>query len=299
MVQGRLAKIGVLAGTALALLTSATPAAAESVKTARGWLYLSGTVAVQPWLAFTAMPGIRYEVSRSKGESPGYYMNELFLGPTFMHKVGPVTLKLGTWYYYTGYPNTGATKSYYYQHSFELIPIVDYKVGDFTFTSRTIFHNTFYSSIYKPNSDLTSGFGTVLRELIQVKYDVSKPLGIIVADEPFFGLIPDGDTKDLKLNPYGFWKTGYRMNRVYAGVELRPLPGMSVTPQYVFETFNGDDGSVALSSHYLFLTVAYTYKAYETPTPPPPAEAPPAAPAAPAPTEAPAPAAAPAAAPTP
>jgi hypothetical protein len=275
-------KAWVRRAAALAILASTTPAAAESVKTARAWVYLSGTVVATPWLAFTAMPGVRYEVSRSRGDAVNYYMNELFVGPSLIHKTGPVTLKLGTWYYYTGYPNSvstpaGAEPSYHYQHSFELIPTVDYKAGDFTFTSRTIFHNTFYASAYKtPTANHAPGFGTVIRELVQAKYDVSKLIGLIAADEPFFGVIEDSDTKDMKLNAIGFWKSGFRMNRVYLGVELRPVAGLSLLPEYVFETLNGEDGTVIVSSHYLFLTAAFTYKAYDTPkpAPQPPVEAP-------------------------
>lgn len=261
---GRWAAAGV--GAAFAWLGSvpvhAQTPPGETPKTARFWGYLNGTVVFAPNWAFTVMPGIRYEVSRSIGPTKKHYLNELFAGPTFIYKSEPITFRLAGWYYYTGFPDSvNPNGNYYYTHSLELIPIVEYKTGAFTFTTRTIFHNTIYASIYATSKE-RNGYGLVIRELLQAKYDISKELGFGLADEPFFGVIED---KDASTKPAGYWEHGLRLNRVYVGPEWRATPQITVTPQYVFETRHEDNVGVAEVGHYLFLTVSFVAKTFDAP----------------------------------
>ena len=40
------------------------------------------------------------------------------------------------------------------------------------------------------------------------------------------------------------------------------MAGLSVTPQYIFETTINADNKVSEMGHYVFFTVGYTFKAY-------------------------------------
>jgi hypothetical protein len=210
----------------------------------RSWTYLSGTMLLTPHWAFNVMPGIRYEFSRDIGAGRDTYLHELFAGPTYIMKNGPFTFKLPLWYYYMGFP-VKANNAYYFTHSLEVIPIVEYRYNNWTFVNRVIFHNTFYASYY-PSDEQRNGA-------------VNKQLTLLLADEPFFGVFEDGDAP---ANNYGYWAKGFRVNRVYAGLIYAITPAFTVSPQYVFETNYDGAGKLTEIDHYVYVTFSYAWKLF-------------------------------------
>ncbi len=288
-----------LVGMGLVATLSAAHSQAAT-KTARVWEYGNFTVAFSPNWSATALGGLRFELSRdSKGAERGVYLYELFLGPNFNWNVTKnLSLKASLWYYYTGFPVL-ATNSYYFQHSIEGIPAIEYRLGKFSFYDRVILHNTVFANVYHPGSQ-RAGWGLVIRELLQVRYSATDSLGLILADEPFFGA--KRDSQAPVNNGPGYWDTGLRLNRLYAGVDVKLSPSVSFTPMYMYEIAYKSSGAVAEYGHYAFLTLSYVLKLFEPPPPepsllPPPGEVLPVAPAAPPPSPAPPPAPNPAPAP--
>jgi hypothetical protein len=224
--------------------------------TGRFWTYLSLTSLHSPNWAVVAMPGLRYEFARNDdppGQSTkGLYFYEFLFGPVFTKATGAFTLKLPIWYYYMGFPTPDA---YFYSHNIEFLPILTYRFNKVTLTSRTIFHNTLYASVYE-TSDLCNGYSLVVRQLFQVSYDVSPRASVVLADEPFFGVIED---KEAPPSSIGFWPTGFRLNRLYLGLAYKIAPQIVISPQYVLETVH-DGRSLTDTNHYLFVTVSCVLK---------------------------------------
>ncbi len=266
----------------------ALPAARAADKPAeqegRVWFYGNFTTALTPHWSFTVMPGIRYEYARwDVPNVPGtreVYMYETFVGPNYTQKLGNLTLKGSLWYYYIGYPQRKESTSpamaddkYNYSSNIEVIPQAEYRIGRFSIQDRVIFHNTIFSDIYHKNSERW-GFGMVLRELLQVRFAATDTLGISVGDEPFFGIIEDGQTAKLNpppnYSPLGYWKSGFRLNRVYVGVDYKITPALTVTPMYMFETTVSptDSTDVTANAHYLFVTLSYLLKLFPDPPKP-------------------------------
>ena len=123
-----------------------------------------------------------------------------------------------------------------------------------------------------------AGWGTVLREMLQARYALTDRLGILLADEVFFGIAEDSDTSKLfKKNtdgsitggtgylPTGYWKDGFRQNRIYLGIDYKVTPALTVTPMYMLEIdadrLNSSD--VSDVSHNLFIIATYVAKMYE------------------------------------
>jgi len=212
---------------------------------------------LSPEWGLLVMPGARYELSRSVGSEKRHYFDELFVGPVYVKKLGKLTLKVGLWYYFMGYP-IRAKDDYEWSHNLELVPQVDYRVGRFTLTNRIILHNTFYASSYRAPSEKV-GWGTVLREMVQATFWVTKNVGILAADEPFFGLIEDAEAPS---SPIGYWSHGLRLNRIYGGVTWLISPKWTLTPQYVYETSYDKNGHVQEVGHYLFTTLSCAVKAW-------------------------------------
>jgi hypothetical protein len=82
----------------------------------------------------------------------------------------------------------------------------------------------------------------VLREMLQARYAVTDRLGVLLADEVFFGIAEDSDTSKIApiadgagYKPAGYWKDGFRQNRVYAGIDYKVTPALTVTPMYMLE----------------------------------------------------------------
>ncbi len=242
----------------LAALAIGAPARADTPTTGRIWTYGSVTTMFSPEWGLFAMPGFRYELTRSVGPEKRHYFDELFVGPLFIHKDGNLTFRLGLWYYFMGYP-IRAKDDFEWSHNLELVPQLDYRWKSLSFTNRVIFHNTFYASVYKSSSDKI-GWGTVLRELVQVTWWPHQRLGISAADEPFFGVIEDASAPS---NLIGFWPHGLRLNRIYGGIHWRVTPSVSLIPQYVYETSYGTDGNLQEVGHYVFTTVAWVLNATE------------------------------------
>jgi hypothetical protein len=239
------------------VLLCSQASAADPPQTARGWLYGNLVTMLAPEWGLFAMPGARYELSRSRGPEKQHYFDELFVGPLYVHKSGNLTFKMGLWYYFMGYPNR-LTDHYDWSHNIEVVPQVDYRWKRFTFTDRVILHNTFYATVYKSQSDRW-GWGTVLRELVQATFWATESLGIIAADEPFFGVIEDAHAKS---NGIGYWPHGLGLNRIYAGLTWKPGKSVTVTPLYIYETSYDTKGTVIGVNHYVYTTVSWTLKAY-------------------------------------
>lgn len=241
---------------ALALPLLAAPAAAAP-QTGRAWVYGAYNLQFSPNWGFTAMPGIRFEYARTGAPTREHYLDELFLGPNFGTRFldGALGFRLSLWYYFIGYPSATSSR-YPVSHNVELIPTVDYRLGALNLSYRIIFHNTVYASVY--DSGKRGGFGTVMRNLVMAKYAIADNLTLAVGDEPWFGIIENGGT------PYssaGYWKQGFRLNRLYAGVDWK-AGALTVSPQYVLESTVDNSGKLAETGHYLFLTVAYSHRLF-------------------------------------
>ncbi len=226
--------------------------------TGRFWSYFNATSLISPKWAIVTMPGFRYEFARSDDpnmrSAKGAYFYEFFIGPVFTEKSSALTFKLPVWYYYMGFPSEG---TYFYSHNIEILPILSYQLGRTTLTSRTIFHNTVYASVYE-TPEMRNGYSLVIRQLLQIAHEIDELTTVILADEPFFGVIEDEQTLP---NPIGFWPSGFRLNRVYAGLQYRISPSITISPQYVFETAH-DEGIVTDVNHYLFITLSYVLKLF-------------------------------------
>ncbi len=230
------------------------PRTATGATTGRFWTYLNVTSLHGPNWALVAMPGLRYEFARSDDPSTlspkGIYFYEFFAGPVYTLTTGAFTLKLPIWYYYMGFPTTD---DYFYSHNIEFLPILNCRLGRLTLTSRTIFHNTIYASVYG-SSELRNGYSMVVRQLLQLSYTVNTCMNLVIADEPFFGVIEDSEAPPSAI---GFWPKGFRLNRVYLGFGYKITPQITLSPQYVLETAY-DGGSLTDTNHYFFVTFSYT-----------------------------------------
>jgi hypothetical protein len=273
----------------------------------RVWIDSNLLLQLSPNWSITTMPGARVEFARTRETKAGLHFLELFFGPNYTYKTPNLTFKASAWYYYMGYPAVGrnamaydaktdtwptncsstnnitCASNYNFSHNLEVIPAIEYRFGRFSIYDRVIFHNTFYADVYskatgvtdKSNSDLRWGWGTVLRELFQVRYAVNDRLGVSVADEVFLGIKEDGDTKNLKkadgtstgYSIPGYWKNGFRSNRIYAGIDYKVTPTFTVAPMYMVETLANPTKSSDITdvSHTLFMVATFAVKLYDDP----------------------------------
>lgn len=259
-----------LIGIAALLAATATIQTTEAAtNTGRIWTYGSYTAAFTPAWSATVLGGLRGEFAREGAPSKELYLLELFAGPNYTYKASDwLTLKGSVWYYYTGFPVRG-TDNLYYQHSIEAIPSAEVRFGRWSFYDRLIFHNTVFASVY-PKKPQRGGYGLVFRELFQVRYAATDSLGISIADEPFFSLkqSDEVDPKDPRNNGAGYWETGLRLNRLYAGIDYKVAPGLTVAPVYVFEQSVKSDGSIGEFGHYAFITISFVHRLFEPAKPP-------------------------------
>lgn len=239
----------------LTLILLTMPQSDISATTGRFWSYFNLASLITPNWSFVFMPGIRYEFARANDAlmrpNKAFYFYELLAGPTYTKTWDRFTIKLPLWYYYMGFPSSG---DYAYAHNIEFLPILSYRLGKLTLTSRTIFHNTIYASIYE-TPELKRGYSLVIRQFLQVAYTIDERFSILLSDEPFFGVVED---KHAPPSPIGFWPRGFRLNRLYVGFQYRITPRIAVTPQYVLETVY-DEGRKTDTNHYLFVTFSYAF----------------------------------------
>lgn len=171
------------------LLLLIVPQPSSGATTGRVWSYLNLTSIIRPDWSFVIMPGVRYEFARTDDPllrpSKEFYFYELLTGPTWTKQWGRFTLRIPLWYYYMGFPSTD---DYFYAHNIEFLPILSYRTGKIGLTSRTIFHNTIYASVYD-TPELRNGYSLVIRQFLQLAYAIDQQWNIILADEPFFGVI--------------------------------------------------------------------------------------------------------------
>jgi hypothetical protein len=276
----------------------------------RVWYDQNLTLVATPNWSFTVMPGVRFEYARSREDMGGVQFLEFFIGPNYSYKWKDFTFKGSLWYYYMGYPQRGrgvekvvdaplscaspikdstrCAPSYNFSHNLEIIPSVEYRWGRWSFYDRMIFHNTFYADVYNNDNPATNagvgvsdqrlGWGTVLRELVQARYALTDRLGVLLADEAFFGIIEDSDTKNLKAvnspdpakdgsgyNVLGYWKDGFRQNRVYVGIDYKVTPALTVSPMYMLEidVDKLSSADVTDMSHNLFIVATYVAKLFD------------------------------------
>jgi hypothetical protein len=230
---------------------------AQHPTTGRFWGYANMTSVLNENWAFVIMPGMRYEFARNDDlDSPAkeLYFTELLAGPVYVHRHKSLIFKVPVWYYYMGFPVSG-TDDHFYSHNIEFLPMIEYQVNKLKLISRTIFHNTVYASIYETDA-LRNGYGLVVRQLFRADYRLNDMVSITAAEEPFFGVIKDGEAPAHVL---GFWPGGFRMNRVYLGIGLQ-VNQFNISPQYVFETTYGDETELTGVNHYIHVTVSYTLK---------------------------------------
>ncbi len=235
--------------------------AAHHPRGGRLWTYANLTTVLSPNWAFVVMPGVRYEFARSdplRNVSPlRFFFLEFLTGPVYTLRFTPsFALKLPLWYYYMGYP-IHATDDHFYSHNIEFLPIVELKAQKLTLMSRTIFHNTFYASIYE-TEEQRSGYGLVVRQMIKLDYKLNDRYSLLFAEEPFWGVIEDNEAPP---NILGYWAQGFRMNRIYTGVNIRLTPRFFISPQYVYET-SYDSGHVVGENHYLYITFTRVLKLF-------------------------------------
>jgi hypothetical protein len=294
------------------LATSGAAQAADlpTKQEGRVWYDHNLTLAFTPNWSFTVMPGARLEFARTREDKTGVHFLEFFIGPNFTYKMGNLTLKGSIWYYYMGYPTLGrqteqpagsgnlkcnlqlsdtasnCQSTYAFSHNLEIIPAAEYRIGRWSIYDRVIFHNTFYADTY--NADRTAdlglsvndqrwGWGTVLRQLIQGRYALTDRMGVLLADELFFGILEDSDTKKLYkvaadgshvasgYTPTGYWKSGLRYNRTYAGIDFKVTPALTVAPMYMIEIGLNpvDSGDMTDIAHNLFVVVTYVAKMFD------------------------------------
>jgi hypothetical protein len=267
-------KLLVLGISTLALAAFAGVAQAADVPTkqeGRVWIDQNFVLAFSPEWSLTTMPGARGEYARSREGAAGLQLLELFFGPNYTYRRGNLTIKGSLWYYYMGYPQRGrevpgkpndcstkpldeatslyCTSTYNFSHNLEIIPSVEYRWGRWSIYDRVILHNTIYADVYSTPTPTLSvaeqrlGWGTVLRELLQLRYAVTDRTGVFVSDELFLGVIEDGDTSGMKTatgapagyTPLGYWKSGLRYNRTYFGFDYKVTPNFTIAPAYMIE----------------------------------------------------------------
>lgn len=226
---------------------------AEVPHAGRAWLYLNSTAQLTPEWALTLMPGIRYEFSRTgEAEARQHYLDEVFLGPTWSRGFGDLSLKIGLWYYFIGYP-AAQGGGYPVTHNLELVPTVAWRLGEATLSYRAILHNTFYASVYDRGDRW--GFGTVMRNLFQVRYQMTASSAVLLGVEPWFAIVENGGTR---YHAAGYWKRGVRLNRVNAGFDMKVVGSLSLSPQYILETTVKNEGGLGEIAHYLCLTLTWS-----------------------------------------
>ncbi|HEX7508568.1 MAG TPA: hypothetical protein VF550_17475 [Polyangia bacterium] len=290
-------KLLVLGISALALAAAAGSAQATDTparQEGRVWIDQNFVLAFSPNWSLTTMPGARSEYARSREGAAGLQLLELFFGPNYTYRTGNWTIKGSLWYYYMGYPQRGrevpgkptasdcsiapmgsspyCTSTYNASHNLEIIPSVEYRWGRWSIYDRVILHNTIYADVYStPNptlnlsvADQRLGWGTVLRELVQGRFAVTDRLGVSVMDELFLGIIEDGDTSKIADGkgyiPTGYWKQGFRANRVYLGIDYKVTPNFILAPMYMVEVMMNatDSTDVTDIAHTLFVVATVT-----------------------------------------
>lgn len=296
----RLTVLGIGLAALAAMASSAHAADTRAKQEGRVWIYSPLVLAFSPNWSLTSMPGGRAEFWRTRETKGGFHFLDYFIGPNYTYKVGDFTLKVSLWYYYMGYPgrgrvlengncsvdpnlnpdgtpaSTNCVSTYNFSHNIDLIPTVEYRTGNFSISNRIIFHNTVYADVYSNTytaanlsvEDQRLGWGTVLREMLQVRYAATEKMGLLLADEPFFGIIKDSDTSKMANNAgykgADYWKTGYRLNRTYVGIDYKVTPALTITPMYLLEVMSSpiDGSDVTDVSHTLYVTVAYVAKLF-------------------------------------
>lgn len=286
---------------AISLLTLASVASADQPAKQEGRVWIDQNFVLQfsPEWSWTTMPGARVEFARSRESKTGVHFLELFFGPNYTYRSGNLTIKGSIWYYYMGYPGRGRevevapydgtmacstagigikdtcnVSTYNFSHNVELVPSIEYRFGRWSIYDRMIFHNTFYADTYATASgnlsidDQRWGWGTVLRELLQVRYSLTDKMGAFVSDEIFLGIIEDGDTRGLKnqkgdsvgYRPTGYWKRGLRYNRTYFGIDYKIAPNFTIAPMYMVELGLSpvDSGDITDVAHTLFIVGTVT-----------------------------------------
>jgi hypothetical protein len=287
-----------ISALALASLTSAAQAADLPTKQeGRVWVDTNMVLAFSPNWSLTTMPGARAEFARSREGKAGVQFLELFFGPNYTYKTGNFTIKGSLWYYYMGYPQRGrevpgkpqdcstapmsdaslyCTSTYNFSHNIEIIPSIEYRFGRWSLYDRLIFHNTVYADVYSTPTATTSvasqrlGWGTVIRELLQLRYGLTDRAGVFVSDEIFLGVIEDGDTSSIAggkgYTPLGYWKQGFRYNRSYLGFDYKVTPNLTIAPSYMIEIGLNPTDSTDITdiAHTLFVVATISAATFGT-----------------------------------
>ena len=246
----------------LAALALAPARADAAPNLGRIWLYGSATAQLSPHWSLTMMPGIRFEVARTqeKVDAFGHYMDEFFIGPNYHHRFGNLSMTLSVWYYFAGFDII--EDKYVATHNLEFVPVFNYRLGPVILTSRSIFHNILYSGLYEGPASARRGYSLVVRQLFQLGIRVHPKLTLLVASEPFFCLVEDADAKPSYL---GFWRSGFRIHRLYGGVALPLGKGLTLVPQWIYEVLLEDgekDNGVLHHGHYLFVVLSYRFRLF-------------------------------------
>jgi hypothetical protein len=228
------------------------PAANAANQTGRAWLYGAINAVLSDNVSYLLMPGFRLEYAREGGKAKGLYMTELVTGPALTERFGDFAVKLGLWYYYSGYP-VRASGAYFNNHSIDLVPTLEYRLGSWTFANRLMLHGTVYADCYKTPS-LRRGFSVLLRNLLSAKYALTPTLAVLAGEEPFIGVVKDGEAPE---RPDGFFPHGWRYNRASLGVEYRFSSTVSLTSTYILEASLKQGGGVAEWGHYGFFSLMW------------------------------------------
>lgn len=283
------------------LLTVAGVARADQPAKQEGRVWVDQNFLLQfsPEWSWTTMPGARVEFARSRESKAGVHFLELFFGPNYTYRSGNLTVKGSIWYYYMGYPGRGRevevapyngtmacstasigvkdmcnVSTYNFSHNIEIVPSVEYRFGRWSIYDRMIFHNTFYADTYATPSggmsidDQRWGLGTVLRELLQVRYGLTDKMGVFLSDEVFLGIKEDGDTSKIAdgkgYRPTGYWKSGLRYNRTYLGIDYKIAPNFTIAPMYMVEVGLSpvDSGDITDIAHTLFIVSTITAQTF-------------------------------------
>ncbi len=223
---------------------------AEQAQTGRTWTYVYMQGNLDPDWSLVIMPGAKYEFARNGGsDTIGFYVYELFVGPQYTVKWDDFTLTVPFWYYYVGMPYK-PLDDYYYTHNLSVSPRLTWRRGRLSLYFRLFTYNTLYSNYYD-NADERRGYSLMTTQMLGVSYGIGRGFSIEAGDEIFTGIIDDGGTA---ASGFGFIRTGFQKNKLYAGLSYSVMKGVSLKLQYVNER-NYNTDLRCTENHHLIYTV--------------------------------------------
>ena len=216
-------------------------------------------------LLFSFMDEFAKSVNGSEMTPGGYSLTEFETGPEYHAKLGPFKLILPWWYHYLGFPNISKTGLYSYSHSIDMLPILVYKRGPWTFNNRFFLHNTFFSTLYEHIPGIGEakwGYSLMMKYRLKINYGLFKTASLFVFDEPVIGLIQDPNVP--ANNGPGFLEKGLDSNKVSLGMDWTISKAWSVELAYryfIAYAINKTSGEKEMvkRTHFIFTFITYHF----------------------------------------